>query len=129
MFTARDLVVHWSQWSGGPSLLFMELPGVQRLFPDQIADRTADSGVVLPRVAETIDRRLAEGGRVYLFDVLDGRTWNAPWPLLRRKGFTPGRLERFFRERYTVLDRGEMAEIRCWELRPKAGGTKGRPPS
>ena len=70
-------------------------------------------------------RRLADGGRVYLFDILDGRTWNAPWPRLRRKGITPGRLERFFHERYTVLDRREMAEIRCWELRPKAGGTKG----
>ena len=116
--TERDLAVLWSHWSGGPSLLFMDLPGVQRLYPDKIAYRTADSGVVFRRVADTIDRRLAEGGRVYLFDILDGRTWNAPWPRLRRKGITPGRLERFFHERYTVLDRGEIAEIRCWELRP-----------
>lgn len=123
LLTRRDLAVHWSQWSGGPSLFFIDLPGVARLYPDQIAYRTADSGMALRRVAETIDRRLAGGGRVYLFDILDGRTWNSPWPRLRRTGITPGRLERFFRERYTVLDRGEMAEMRCWELRPKAGGT------
>lgn len=123
--TERDLAVLWSHWSGGPSLLFMDLPGVPQLYPDQIAYGTPDSGVVFRRVADTIDRRLADAGRVYLFEILDGRTWNAPWPRLRRKGITPARLEGFFYERYTVLDRGEMAEIRCWELRPKAGPDPG----
>jgi hypothetical protein len=97
----------------------MDLPGVARFYPDKLFYRAADPETVFPRIATIVDRRLAAGGHVYLFNLLDHQFWNAPWPRLRRRGLTPDRWERFFRERYTVLDRGEVAEIPCWELRPK----------
>jgi hypothetical protein len=97
----------------------MDLPGVARLYPDKPFYTTRHPEAVLPAIAQTLDRRLAAGGRVYLFDILGTRTWNAPWPRLRRHGITPERLQGFFRERYTVLDRGRVAEIPCWELRAR----------
>lgn len=117
--TEKDLAVTWLEWSGGPSLIFMDLPGVERLYVDRVFDETNPSGRFFPQVAGAIDHHLSQGGRVYLFSILDGQTWNSPWPHLRRHGLTPGKLERFFRERYEVVERGEMAEIPCWELRPK----------
>ncbi|HYG65720.1 MAG TPA: hypothetical protein VEL74_24260, partial [Thermoanaerobaculia bacterium] len=117
----RDLLVHWSHWAGGPSLLFMDLPGVERLYPDKLFYKASDPEAVFPRLAGTLDRRLAAGGRVYLFHLLDRQLWNAPWPRLRRRGLDPERWERFFHERYTVIDRGQVAEMPCWELRPKPG--------
>jgi hypothetical protein len=119
--TDLDLVVHWFNWSGGPSLIFMDLPGVERLHLDRLYELSSDPDRVFPQAAAVFDRRLAAGGRVYLFGVLDGRTWHAPWPMLRPKGITRARLEGLFRERYAVLDHGEVAEIHCWELRPSAG--------
>lgn len=127
--TGRDLLVLWSHWAGGPSLLFMELPGVERLYPDKLFYKENDPEAVFPGLANTLDRRFAAGGRVYLFDVLDREFWNAPWPRLRRRGLDPGRWESFFRERYTVIDRGEVAEIPCWELRPRAGRALAPPPA
>jgi len=116
--TTRDLAVYWFDYTGGPSLIFMKLPGVPHLYPDRLYERDPDPGRFFPRLARAVDSRLAAGGRVYLFGILDGRTWHAPWPILRREGLTEPRLERFFRERYRVADRGEIAEIPCWELLP-----------
>ncbi|HEX5761078.1 MAG TPA: hypothetical protein VF121_17965 [Thermoanaerobaculia bacterium] len=120
--TERDLVVTWSHWAGGPSLLFMDLPEVWKLYPDKLFYDRDDAEAVFPPLARVLDRRLAGGGRVYLFQVLDGEAWNAPWPRMRPSGLTPERWERFFRDRYTVVDRGEVAEIPCWELLPKRRG-------
>ncbi|HEX9943608.1 MAG TPA: hypothetical protein VGG03_16470 [Thermoanaerobaculia bacterium] len=120
--TPQNLAVHWYNYTGGPSLIFMRLPGVPRLHPDRIYELDPDPGRFFPRLARALDRQLVAGGRVYLFGILDDRSWNAPWPTLRRKGLTPARLEAFFRDRYTVVDRGEMAEIPCWELLPKPHG-------
>lgn len=119
LLTERDLAVHWFEWSGGPSLIFMDLPGVERLHLDRLYQRSVEPERVFAAAAGTFDRRLAGGGRVYLFGILDERAWHAPWPILRRQGITRVRLERSFRERYAVLDRGEVAGIPCWELRPK----------
>lgn len=116
-----DLTVLWGHWSGGPSLLFMDLRGIERLFPDKLLYTAKDHPAAFRRMERTIDRRLAAGGRVYLFEILDERTWNAPWPTLRRRGITPERMERFFRDRWQVVDRGRPAEIRCWELRKGEG--------
>lgn len=116
--TPRDVAVHWIEWSGGPSLIFMDLPGVTRTHLDRLYARSSDPRQVLPAAARAWDRRLAEGGRVYLFGILDDRDWNAPWPLLRRKGVTREALERQLRERYTVVSLGEVAGIPCWELQP-----------
>jgi len=118
----RDLAVYWFDYTGGPSLIFMDLPGVSRLHPDRLYERDPDPGRYFPRLARALDGRLAAGGRVYLFGILDDRSWHAPWPLLRQKGLTPARLTGFFHDRYTVIDRGEMAEIPCWELLPKRHG-------
>ncbi len=114
--TPRDLALYWFDYAGGPSLIFMRLPGVPRFHPDLAYERDPDPGHFFPRMAGLIDSHLAAGGHVYLFGILDGRVWNVPWPVLRRKGLAPPRLEAFFRERYPVIDRGEVAEIRCWEL-------------
>lgn len=114
--TPRDLAVYWLEYTGGPSLIFMKLPGVPRLHPDHLYVREPDR--FFPRLARAVDGRLAAGGRVYLFGILDGRTWHSPWPVLRREGLTETRLETFFRQRYRVVDRGEIAEIPCWELLP-----------
>ena len=116
--TSRDLAVYWYEYTGGPSLIFMKLPGVPRLHPDHLYLKDPDPGRYFPRLARAVDGRLAAGGRVYLFGILDRRTWDAPWPLLRRDGLTEPRLETFFRQRYRVVDRGEIAEIPCWELLP-----------
>lgn len=116
--TPRDVVVHWFEWSGGPSLIFMNLPGVTRTHLDRLYKRSSDPRQVLPAAERAWDRSLAGGGRVYLFGVLDDRDWNAPWPLLRRQGVTREALERQLRERYTVVDLGPVAGIPCWELRP-----------
>jgi hypothetical protein len=116
--TSRDLALYWFDYSGGPSLIFMRLPEVAHFYPDLAYERDPDPSRFFPRMAGLIDHRLAAGGRVYLFGILDGRVWNVPWPLLRRKGLTLPRLEAFFRERYPVIDRGEVAGIRCWELQP-----------
>ncbi|HEY9422863.1 MAG TPA: hypothetical protein VIW92_15730, partial [Thermoanaerobaculia bacterium] len=43
LLTERDLAVHWFEWSGGPSLIFMDLPKVARLHPDKVFDRTLGS--------------------------------------------------------------------------------------
>jgi hypothetical protein len=114
--TPGDLAVYWFEYTGGPSLIFMKLPGIPKLHPDHLYQRDPDPGRFFPRLARAVDGRLAAGGRVYLFGILDGRTWHAPWPLLRRQGLTGPRLEAFFRRRYRVVDRGEIAEIPCWEL-------------
>jgi hypothetical protein len=114
--TPRDLAVHWIVYSGGPSLIFMDLPGIPRLQPDRLYERDPDPERLFARLAGAIDGHLTAGGRVYLFGILDDRVWHAPWPVLRQKGLTHARLESFFRDRYTVIDRGEVAEIRCWEL-------------
>ncbi|HSK78231.1 MAG TPA: hypothetical protein VLQ45_17390 [Thermoanaerobaculia bacterium] len=119
--TSRDLVVHWYVYTGGPSVIFLDLPGVPRLPLDRAYERSPGRDLFFSGVAGAIDRRLAEGGRVYLFGILDDRSWNAPWPGLRRQGLTLERLDSFFRERYTVADRGEIAGIPCWELLPKSG--------
>ena len=37
--TPRDLAVHWFDYSGGPTLIFMDLPGIARLHPDRIYER------------------------------------------------------------------------------------------
>jgi hypothetical protein len=121
LLTPRDLAVYWFDYTGGPSLIFMNLPGVPHLHPDRMYERDPDPARFFPRLARAVDGRLAAGGRVYLFDILDGRIWHAPWPILRRQGLTEPRLEAFFRERYRVVDRGEIAEIPCWELRPLKG--------
>jgi hypothetical protein len=116
--TRRDVAVHWIEWSGGPSLIFMKLPGVARTHLDRLYARSPDPRQVLPAAERIWDRHLAEGGRVYLFGILDDRDWNAPWPALRRKGVIREELERQLRERYSVVDLGEVAGILCWELRP-----------
>ena len=128
--TPRDLALYWFDYTGGPSLIFMKLPGVTHLYPDRMYERDPDPARFFPRLAHAVDSRLAAGGRVYLFGILDGRTWHAPWPILRREGLTEPRLETFFRERYRVVDRGEIAEIPCWELLtleniPKGDGDHG----
>jgi hypothetical protein len=123
--TPRDLALYWFDYTGGPSLIFMHLPGVPHLYPDLLYERDPDAGRFFPRLARAVDSRLAVGGRVYLFGILDGRTWHAPWPILRREGLTEPRLQAFFRERYRVVDRGEIAEIPCWELRPLESPSKG----
>lgn len=117
--TPRDLAVYWFDYSGGPSLVFLNLPGVPRLHPDRLYEQDPDPGRLFQRLAGATDGHLAAGGRVYLFGILDDRTWHAPWPLLRQKGLTPHRLKDFFQDRYTVVYRGEVAEIRCWELLPQ----------
>jgi hypothetical protein len=114
--TPRDLAIYWFEYTGGPSLIFMKLPGVPRLHPDRLYQRDPDR--FFPRLARAVDGRHAAGGRVYLFGILDGRAWHAPWPVLRREGLMEPRLEAFFRQRYRVVDRGEIAEIPCWELLP-----------
>lgn len=114
--TPRDLAVYWLEYNGGPSLIFMKLPGVPRLHPDHLYQRDPDR--FFPHLARAVDGRFAAGGRVYLFGVLDGRTWHAPWPILRREGLTETSLEAFLRQRYRLVDRGEIAEIPCWELMP-----------
>jgi hypothetical protein len=114
--TPRDLAVYWREYNGGPSLIFMKLPGVPRLHPDHLYKRDPDR--FFPRLARAVDSHLAAGGHVYLFGILDGRTWHAPWPVLQREGLTEPALERFFRQRYRVVDRGEIVEIPCWELLP-----------
>lgn len=116
--TRRDVAVHWFEWSGGPSLIFMRLPGVTRTHLDRLYARSSDPRQVLPAAERVWDRSLENGGRVYLFGILDDRDWNAPWPALRRKGVTREALERQLRDRYSVVALGEVAGIPCWELRP-----------
>lgn len=128
-FTSRDLVVHWFVYTGGPSVIFLDLPEVPRLALDRAWELRPGQDRFFPGIAGAIDRRLAQGGRVYLFGILDDRSWDAPWPNLRRQGLTPSRLESFFRERYVVADRGEIAEIPCWELLPKPRRPGGAPHS
>jgi hypothetical protein len=91
---------------------------VTRTHLDRLYALSPDPRQVLPTVERTWDKRLADGGRVYLFGILDDRDWNAPWPMLRRKGITRESLEYQIRDRYTVMDLGDLAGIPCWELRP-----------
>ncbi len=114
--TPRDLAVHWFDYSGGPTLIFLDLPGVPRLHPDRLYEQDPDPDRLFARLAGAADSHLAVGGRVYLFGILDDRTWHAPWPILRQKGLTQPRLKAFFQDHYAVVDRGEVAGIRCWEL-------------
>lgn len=115
----RDLAVYWFDYGGGPSLIFFDLPGLERLHPDRL-HRENGGERFFPELARRLDERLAAGDRVLLFGLLDGRWWNAPWPRLRSEGLSPARFEGFFRQRYEVLERGPVAEIPCWELRPRA---------
>jgi hypothetical protein len=117
----RDLAVYWFDYAGGPSLIFFDLPGLERLHPDRL-HREIGPQRFFPELARRLDERLAAGGRVLLFGVLDGRSWNAPWPWLRGGGLSPARFEAFLHRRYEVRDLGPVAEIPCWELRPRGAG-------
>lgn len=125
-FTPRDLVIDFIAFPGRPWGGLFTLPHVPRLEPDALAREIADNTAYFAIMQKHIDDAFARGGHVYVLDVLDPNAWDAPWPELYRHHITKPALFGFFTSHFDIRYVGRMAEVKAWELAPRAapsGGT------
>jgi hypothetical protein len=119
-FSAKDLLISFAAYPGGPSLGFFDLPAVPKLTLDTRLSESANLDAFYSGVGQDIAAALGRGGRVVVFgDVLDPYDWNAPWADLPARGVRKQQLIDFFNRHYRVKSVGSIAEIKAWEILPR----------
>jgi hypothetical protein len=119
-FTSRDRLANFIDFPGHPYGGMFKLPGIPRLEPDQLFRDIPDNAVVFTTMQKQIHAAFAHDGHVYIMDVFDPDAWDARWPRLYLRHVTKPVLFGFFTSHYIVRRLGEIAEIRLWELSPRA---------
>ncbi len=122
-FTSNDLLIGFAAYSGGPSVAFLDLPGVPQLRLDTRLDESADLNAFYAGVDRDIAAALARHGRVVVLgNVLDPYDWNAPWVDLPARGVRKQQLIEFFTGHYKVEPAGSIAGLKAWEILPADSG-------
>jgi hypothetical protein len=122
-FSAKDLLISFAAYPGGPSLAFFDLPAVPKLMLDTRLNQSADSTAFYAGVDRDIAAALGRGGRVVVIgNVLDRYDWNAPWADLPAHGVGKQQLIDFFHSHYRVESAGAIAEMKAWEILPPDSG-------
>ena len=117
-FGAKDLLLYFTTYGGGPNLSFFEL-ATPTLPIDQLYENKPDADAFYASVEAQTQAAFARGGKVVVFQALDQENWNAPWMILTRAGMPKAKLTGFFDSEYRVEPMGEIAEMKAWQLLPK----------
>ncbi len=120
-FTSRDLLIYFAAYSGRPSLAAFDLPGLRDLKLDVALGGSPNVAAFFNKLDQAIADTLRDGGRVMVFDVLDGSDWEAPWPDLTARGVTKNRLYSHLASRFTITRRPSIAELEVWQITEPPG--------
>ncbi|MBV9747383.1 MAG: hypothetical protein JO157_01090 [Acetobacteraceae bacterium] len=120
-FTPRDLLISFAAYSGRPALSAFDLSGLRDLELDLALNESPNLDAFFASLDREITNTLDEGGRVMVFDLLDGSDWEAPWLDLTRRGLTKDRLYSHLASHFTVTQRPSIAELKVWQITAAPG--------
>lgn len=115
----NDLVIAFGDYGGGAHYEFINPHTAPLIMPDRVFMQNGSVAVVLDMMEREINRVLAAGGKVYVFDILDPDNWHGPWDQIAGRGLTKKRMFDFFAQRYHAEPLGLIAEIPAWNLTRK----------
>ena len=115
-FTPRDLLIHFAAYPGRAYLGFFDLHGLRDLKLDVAYDESPNLNAFFAALDQAITDTLHDGGRVMVFDVLDGSDWEAPWPDLAIRGLTKDSLYSHLASRFTITRQPGIAELKVWQI-------------
>ena len=115
-FTQRDLLVYFANYPGRAYLGFFNLSGLRGLKLDLVFEQAPNLTAFFGMLDQTITDTLRDGGRVVVFDVLDGDDWEAPWPNLTAQGLTKDDLYSHLASRFTISRKPGIAGLKVWQI-------------
>ena len=115
-FTQRDLLVYFANYPGRAYLGFFNLSGLRGLKLDLAFEQAPNLTAFFGMLDQAITDTLRDGGRVAVFDVLDGDDWEAPWPNLTAQGLTKDDLYSHLASRFTISRKPGIADLKVWQI-------------
>jgi hypothetical protein len=115
-FNARDLLVYFANYPGRAYLGFFNLSGLRGLKLDLAFEQSGNLTTFFGALDQTLTETLRDGGRVVVFDVLDGDDWEAPWLTLTAQGLTKDALYSHLASHFTVTRMPGIAGLKVWQI-------------
>jgi len=115
-FTPRDLLIHFAAYPGRAYLGFFDLRGLRDLSLDALYGQSPNEAAFFAALDRAVTDTLGGGGRVMVFDVLDGTDWEAPWPVLAIHGLTKDALYSHLASRFLITRQPSIAELEVWQI-------------
>jgi hypothetical protein len=120
-FTPRDLLIHFAAYPGRAYLGFFDLQGLREFKLDLTYEHAPNLAAFFAVLDQAITDTLHDGGRVMVFDVLDGSDWEAPWPTLTVQGLTKDRLYSHLASHFAIVRQPSIADLKVWQITAAPG--------